>query len=49
MSRPQIQEEAAVMIADTIEKLIAPKGLAVIIKASHSCMNLEELRIIKLV
>ena len=25
-SRPQIQEEAAVMIADTIEKLIAPKG-----------------------
>ena len=41
MSRPQIQEEAAVMIADTIEKLIAPKGLAVIIKASHSCMNLR--------
>ncbi len=41
MSRPQIQEEAAVMITDTIEQLIEPKGLAVIIKAAHSCMNLR--------
>lgn len=39
MSRPQIQEEAAIQLADTIEKLIKPKGLAVIVKASHQCMT----------
>ena len=39
MARPQIQEEAAIMLADTIEGLIAPKGIAVIIKAEHLCMT----------
>jgi len=39
MSRPQIQEEAAIQLADTIEKLIKPKALAVIIKAKHQCMT----------
>ena len=39
MSRPQIQEEAAIQLADTIEKLIKPKGLAVIVKAKHQCMT----------
>ena len=39
LSRPQIQEEAAIQLADTIEKLINPKGLAVIIKAQHQCMT----------
>jgi len=39
MSRPQIQEEAAIQLADTIEKLINPKGLAVIVKAKHQCMT----------
>lgn len=38
-SRPQIQEEMAVQIADTIETLVDPKGLAVVIKASHKCMT----------
>tara|TARA_Y100001973_G_scaffold31170_1_gene47017 strand:- start:1160 stop:1834 length:675 start_codon:yes stop_codon:yes gene_type:complete len=39
LSRPQIQEEAAIQLADTIEKLIKPLGLAVIIKAQHQCMT----------
>ncbi|MCS6959908.1 MAG: GTP cyclohydrolase I [Pseudanabaenaceae cyanobacterium SKYGB_i_bin29] len=39
MSRPHIQEEAAVMVADIIEKLIKPKGLAFVIKAQHMCMS----------
>jgi len=39
MSRPQIQEEASIQLADVIEKLIKPKGLAVIIKAKHQCMT----------
>lgn len=39
MARPQIQEEATVMLADTIENLIKPQGLAVILKAQHNCMS----------
>ncbi|MFN7716590.1 MAG: GTP cyclohydrolase I [Pseudanabaenaceae cyanobacterium] len=39
MSRPHIQEEAAVMVADIIEKLIQPKGLAFVIRAQHMCMS----------
>lgn len=39
MARPQIQEEAAMMLADTIEDLIAPEGIAVIMKAKHLCMT----------
>lgn len=39
MARPQIQEEAAIMLADTIEDLIAPEGIAVIVKARHLCMT----------
>lgn len=38
-SRPQIQEEMIMQIADTIETILEPKGLAVIIKASHMCMT----------
>lgn len=38
-SRPHIQEEMAVMLADEVESLIKPKGLALIIKAKHHCMT----------
>jgi GTP cyclohydrolase I len=37
-SRGQIQEEMTVQIADHIEKLVKPRGLAVVIKATHGCM-----------
>lgn len=37
-SRAQIQEEMTVQIADFIEERIQPKGLAVVIKATHQCM-----------
>lgn len=39
MARPQIQEEATVQLADIIEKLIAPRGLAIVIEAQHQCMT----------
>jgi len=39
MCRPQIQEEAAVQLADEIEGLITPRGLGVMIKARHLCMT----------
>jgi GTP cyclohydrolase I len=38
-SRPQIQEELIMQIADAIESLAKPKGLAVVIKATHTCMT----------
>lgn len=39
MARPQIQEEATVQLADIIENLIAPRGLAIVIEAQHQCMT----------
>lgn len=44
MARPQIQEEAAMMLADTIEGLIKPEGLAVVIRAQHHCMSWRGVR-----
>ncbi|MEX3859656.1 GTP cyclohydrolase I [Paraburkholderia sp. BR10923] len=44
MSRPQIQEEAVVQLADTIERLIEPRGLGVVIRATHSCMTTRGVR-----
>lgn len=38
-SRPQIQEEATIQFADIIEEKIKPKGVAVIVKATHYCMS----------
>ena len=37
-SRPHIQEEAVMILADEIERLCEPKGLAILVKAKHYCM-----------
>lgn len=39
MTRPQIQEEAAIMLADELERRIKPDGLAVVMEADHFCMH----------
>ena len=39
MNRPQIQEEAVVMLADELERRIRPDGLAVVMEADHFCMH----------
>lgn len=39
MGRPQIQEEAVVMLADELERRIHPDGLAVVMEADHFCMH----------
>lgn len=44
LSRPQIQEEAVVMVADEIERLIQPRGLAVVLKMTHTCMTWRGVR-----
>ena len=38
-SRPHIQEEAVMILADEIERLCEPKGLGILIKAQHYCMK----------
>lgn len=38
-SRPQIQEELTVQLAEYIEKIISPKGLIVFCEALHMCMT----------
>ena len=38
MSRPQIQEEAVVQLADMIQEKTQPDGLAVVMSATHYCM-----------
>lgn len=44
MARPHIQEEAIVMLADELQQLIDPIGLAVIMKATHTCMTWRGVR-----
>ena len=39
MSRPQIQEEAIVQLADLIQRRTRPDGLALIMKSTHFCMS----------
>jgi GTP cyclohydrolase I len=39
LARPQVQEDAIVQLADEIEGEIDPRGLALVMKATHSCMT----------
>ncbi|MFN0184274.1 MAG: GTP cyclohydrolase I [Aquabacterium sp.] len=39
MTRPQIQEEAVVMLADVLDDSVKPDGLAIVMEADHFCMH----------
>jgi GTP cyclohydrolase I len=39
MSRPQIQEEAVTQVADLLQDMIKPDGLAIVMEADHFCMH----------
>jgi GTP cyclohydrolase I len=39
MSRPQIQEEAVIMLADELQQRVKPDGLAIVMEADHFCMH----------
>ena len=39
MSRPQIQEEAVIQLADLLVDLVKPDGLSVVMEADHFCMH----------
>lgn len=42
--RLQIQEKITVQIADTLNDVLQPKGVAVVIEAAHSCMSIRGVR-----
>jgi len=42
--RMQIQEKLTVQIADTVDRILAPKGVAVVIEAAHQCMTTRGIR-----
>ena len=39
MTRPQIQEEAVIMLADQLQDRVKPDGLAIVMEADHFCMH----------
>jgi GTP cyclohydrolase I len=39
MSRPQIQEEAVMQLANILQDTVKPDGLAIVIEADHFCMH----------
>jgi GTP cyclohydrolase I len=39
MTRPQIQEEAIIQLADLLMERVKPDGLAVVMEADHFCMH----------
>jgi GTP cyclohydrolase I len=39
MSRPQIQEEAVMQLADLLEARLNPEGVALVLEADHFCMQ----------
>jgi GTP cyclohydrolase I len=44
MSRPQIQEEAIIQLADLLMSKVSPDGLAVVFEADHFCMQWRGVR-----
>ncbi|SCK28563.1 GTP cyclohydrolase I [Vogesella sp. LIG4] len=39
MNRPQIQEEAVIQLANTLQEKMSPDGLAIVMEADHFCMH----------
>lgn len=39
MSRPQIQEEAVIQLANELQQRVQPDGLAIVVQADHFCMQ----------
>jgi GTP cyclohydrolase IA len=42
--RPQLQERITRQIADHLERLLAPRGVAVVLEARHLCMEMRGVR-----
>jgi GTP cyclohydrolase I len=42
--RPQVQERLTSQVADTIDRMLAPKGVLVVVEAEHLCMSMRGVR-----
>ena len=42
--RLQVQERLTAQIADTIDEVLKPHGVAVVVKATHACMSTRGVR-----
>ena len=42
--RPQVQERLTTQIADTIDEVLSPKGVLVVVEAEHLCMSMRGVR-----
>jgi GTP cyclohydrolase I len=42
--RPQVQERLTTQIADTIERVLEPRGVLVVVEAEHLCMSMRGVR-----
>jgi len=42
--RPQLQERLTTQLADHLERLLGPRGLAVVLEARHLCMEMRGVR-----
>ena len=42
--RPQLQERIATQVADHLERLVKPAGVAVVLEARHLCMEMRGVR-----
>jgi GTP cyclohydrolase I len=42
--RPQLQERIGQQVADHLERLVRPRGIAVLIEARHLCMEMRGIR-----
>jgi len=42
--RPQVQERLTTQVADTLERVLQPRGVLVVIEAEHLCMSMRGIR-----
>ena len=42
--RPQLQERITTQLADHLERLLSPRGVAVVLRARHLCMEMRGIR-----
>jgi GTP cyclohydrolase I len=42
--RPQVQERLTSQVADTLERVLSPRGVLVVVEAEHLCMSMRGVR-----